>query len=459
MRGAAKDFNVLLCISDQHRRDVTGCYGNDVVRTPNIDRLAERGIVFDNAYCQSPLCGPSRSSLLTGTYPHTCNAFAHGRRSALREDLPTLGSVFRDAGYATASIGKVHIRGEDRERRDLGFDERALRYYTYNFADYIEAIGKENVDRYWSFHKGSTHTEENPYNLKNQPIALDDEKLMFDALVTDRCIDFMERHRDNRWFLWMGIEKPHPMWFAPSAYHEMYRGEDMELPPTFGRPLLNLPKTVADTTLNAWFYPHDEVRNAIAAYYANVTYLDAKVGETLDALEQLGLADKTIVIYSTDHGELLFEHSLVQKHCFFEPAVAVPLVVANPEVLPAGVRRDGIAGLIDLFPTLTELVGIDAPATLEGTSLADVIGDRPDPVRAALSEFYAKGPAERMIRTGPWKYVYTQGDQDQLYNHEDDPLELRNLAVEPEYADRCAELRARLVADWDLPDVADFKRY
>jgi choline-sulfatase len=396
--------------------------------------------------------------MMTGTHPHTCNAFGHGKRSELA-DLPTLGSIFRGAGYVTGSIGKVHIVGEERDGRDLGFDERALRYYTYKFEDYDNAIGRENVDRYWSYRRGSSYTPEGPYNPLNRGIELDEE-LMYDALVTDRCVDFIERHRAEKWFLWMGLEKPHPQWFAPSEYHEMYRGEDMDMPATFGRELANLPATVADTTLNAWFYPHEEVRNSIAAYYANVTYLDAKLGQTLDALERLGLADKTLLIYTSDHGELLFDHSLVQKHCFFESAVGVPLIVANPQILPAGVRRKGIAGLIDLFPTLTELCGLEAPDTLEGGSLTGMLsGDEDGADREAFSEFYCYGPAERMIRTGDWKYVVTLGDRDQLYNLVDDPLETRNLAVEPEFAERAASLRERVMADWNLPQIDSFRRY
>lgn len=164
LKAKAKDYNVLFIISDQHKRDVTGCYGDPMVRTPHIDALATRGVRFDNAYCQSPLCGPSRSSIMTGAHCHTCRGFTHTQRETMRI-MPTLGTVFRDAGYATGSIGKVHIRGDD-EVRDLGFAERALRYYNFAYRDYIIAVGAENVDKYNGRPDG--------YNRTNQPIQMEE---------------------------------------------------------------------------------------------------------------------------------------------------------------------------------------------------------------------------------------------------------------------------------------------
>ncbi len=455
MNARAADYNVLFIISDQHKRAVTGCYGDPIVRTPNIDRLAAEGVRFDRAYCQSPLCGPSRSSIMTGTHCHTCRGVTHTQPAPMLE-MPTLGSVFRAAGYVTGALGKMHIRGES-DTRDLGFDERALRYYTYEYRDYVEAVGAENVDKYNAYRLGSGAGRRDVYNPDNAPIQMD-EPLMYDALVVERCIDFMTRHRGERFFLWAGLEKPHPEWYAPAEYHAMYDPAAMVLPETLREQPEGIPAHTLEKLYRSDGRTDEQVRGCLAAYYANVSYLDAKVGELLAALGRLGLAEKTIVVYTTDHGEHLFEHGMVQKHCFYESAVAVPLVMACPNVLPVGAEREHVVSLVDLFPTLGDLTGLEPPAGLEGESLLDVIDGRADTAeRAAFSEFYSWGPAERMIRTEKWKYVHTDGEVDQLYDEANDPLERENLASDPAVAGVRDELRRRVLDGWEMPDP-DFIR-
>ena len=450
MKGNAKDYNVLLIISDQHKKSVTGCYGDAVVRTPNIDRLARTGVRFDSAYCQCPLCGPSRSSLMTGTHCHTCRGLTHTQIPPMRI-MPTLGTVFRDAGYATGALGKVHIRGED-DVRDLGFAERALRYYTYEYRDYIIAAGPDNVDAYNAYRKGAGVPRRDVYNRANTPIAMD-ERWMYDALVVDRCVEFLEKHKREKFFLWAGLEKPHPEWYAPAEYHAMYDPAKMTLPPTAREAPERIPKVPLERLRCVDDMTDEDIRGAVAAYYANVTYLDAKVGELLAALERLGLADNTIVIYTTDHGEHLFEHGMVQKHCFYEAAVAVPLTLTNRNLFPGGARREHIVSLMDLFPTLLDLTGIEHPGTLEGESLLGVIDGRAAPEgREAFSEFYKWGMPERMVRTPEWKYVHTDGDVAQLYDVKRDPLERVNLSANRAYADVCRVLSARVHDGWEKPD-------
>jgi len=451
MTADAKDCNVLFIISDQHTRAITGCYGHPMARTPNMDRLARQGVRFGHAYCPSPLCGPSRSAIMTGTHCHTCRGLTHTQPVPLA-DLPTLGSAFRDAGYATASIGKVHIRGED-ATRDLGFDERALRYYTYQYKDYVDAVGAENVDRYNSYRIGSGVPRRAVYNPANSGIEMD-EALMYDALVVDRSIEFMRRHRGERFFLWCGREKPHPEWFAPEAYHRLYDPARVALPQTLREGPPDIPAVTREKLRIADRYTDEQVRGCIAAYYANVSYLDAKIGQILAALEQLGLADRTLVVYTSDHGEMLFEHGMCQKHCFYEPAVAVPLILAGAGVGPSGEVREHAVSLLDLFPTLCDLTGVEPPGGLEGTSMVDAIAARADPdATEVFSEFYSWGAAERMVRTPRYKYVYTDGDIPQLYDVAGDPLEQTNLAADPAYNDVCERLRARVLDGWEIPDA------
>lgn len=456
MTSPTDKLNVLFIISDEHRPDVAGCYGNPIVKTPNIDRLAARGVRFENAYCQEPICGPSRTAVMTGTYPHTCNAFSH-KPSCILPDMPTLGSAFRDAGYKTASIGKVHIRGEDKHSRDLGFEYRPLRFYTYNYKDYEDAVGSENVDRYASHRGNSTIVNAGKYNPDNEPVEMD-ESLMYDNMVADLAIDYIKENRDNPFFIWMGLEKPHPQWYAPERFHAMYDQADMPLPESHRLEHKNLPDSYMDRIANGGNskliqgYTEEQRRRCVAAYYANVSYMDMNLGRVVDTLDTLGLTEKTIVIYTADHGELLMDHSLFQKHCMFEAAVGVPLIMACPKSIPVGVVKSSIAELIDLFPTLLDMTGIPHPDTLEGHSLAKIIQDSEEDVdREAFSEYYpANAPAERMIRSGPWKYIYSHGDMAQLYNLEDDPQEMDNLAVKPEHAERCEAFKQRVFQGWEI---------
>jgi choline-sulfatase len=452
-----RDYNVLFIISDEHHRNVLGCYGNDIVETPNIDGIAREGVRFRRAYCQEPICGPSRACVMTGTYPHTCNAFSHKPVHAVPPDMPTLGTAFRGAGYRTGSMGKVHVLGENKQDRDLGFDDRALRFYTYNYKDYEDLVGVDNVNRYATHRAGSNIQNTGKYNPANEPVTLEDN-LMYDNIVTDLSIEFMEKNRNSRFFLWMGIEKPHPAWYAPKRFHDMYSPEDMPLPATRGMEHGDLPRRYMlrnreggnSRLIQGW--TDEERRGVVAAYYANVSYMDMNVGRALDALDRLGIRDRTIVVYTTDHGEMLMEHSLFQKHCMYEAAVGVPLVISCPGVIPEGLVKESIVELIDLFPTLTDMTGVPRPDGLEGHSLIDLVsGPAEDESRAAFAEYYPKGdPAERMIRTGRWKYIYSHGDIAQLYDMEDDPDEMENLAVSPEYREICSELEARVMEGWEI---------
>jgi arylsulfatase A-like enzyme len=391
--------------------------------------------------------------------------------------LPTLGTLFRDAGYRTGAFGKVHAAGED-DDRDLGFDERALRVYTPMKNDYQHTIGLEKFWQYCSYlPQYKPHPEAEPrhdYNLENRPIELEDE-LILDAMTADRSIEFLQKHqalrhdqepgasvpelvegRNAPFFLWVGLEKPHNEMYAPKRFHDMYDPQEMDLPENRHFDRSRLPDTIRDNPT----YPiangltDDEMRHATAAYYANVSYVDEQAGRILDSLDELGLSEKTIVIYSTDHGENLFSHQIVQKQCFFEEAVRVPLILRIPGVTEAGATRTQFASLIDLLPTLCEACGITPPEEIDGQSLLPAICDN-SPLRSEVfSEFYEAGTAERMIRTERWKYVHSEGDLHQLYDLEADPHENVNLFGNPETAEICRDLDARCCRDWSMPDIS-----
>ncbi len=451
--------NILFIFSDQHRADTMGCAGHAHVKTPNLDRLAASGTRFERIYAPSPLCGPSRSALLTGRTVANCGAYDN--HAHLRKDmgLPTLGTLFRDAGYVTGAFGKLHVAGETDER-DLGFSERALRIFTSTKNDYQHTIGLEKFWQYCSFiarYKPSPESKErHDYNRKNEPIELE-ENLILDSMTVDRSIEFLKTHRADPFFLWVGLDKPHPELYAPKRFHEMYSPEDMELPENRHFDRSRLPDTIRDNPR----FPiadgrdDDEMRNGMAAYFACVSYMDEQAGRVLDTLDELDLRDNTIVVYSTDHGENLFNHQLIQKHCFFEEAVRVPLIVRIPGVTEEGTTRNQLASLLDLLPTFCDACGIPPPAQLDGKSLLPTLRDNAPLRDEVFSEYYKGGTPERMIRTERWKYVHSEGDLHQLYDLETDPQENNNLIDDPAYAEIRKDLDARLCRDWKMPDVSD----
>ena len=280
-------------------------------------------------------------------------------------------------------------------------------------------------------------------------------------------IGFLQERRDKPFFIWCGLEKPHPEWTAPPRFHAMHHPDDMPLPATYREQRTDLPPIMGRR-----FRPHGEahgafappgqqtdeeeerlVRGATAAYHATVSYLDWNIGRILACPDRQGLRDDTLMVYTSDHGDNLFEHGLVQKHCFFEGAVRVPLLFSQPS-LRQGAVRQRIANLVDILPTLLELADIATPDSLEGQSLVPTMAGADALQGTAISDFYEFGVPERMIRTPEWKYVYSHGDGDQLYDMVNDPAETRNLAAQESAAAVRNTLRDQLLKSWDgVPDT------
>jgi len=450
----ARRYNVVFIISDQHQAKATGCYGNKVVKTPNIDKLATRGIRFTKAYCPSPLCAPSRASIITGVRPSTHGALYH-KKEANPEVMPgiygipeieTIGNVFRKKGYVTGAIGKLHVHGETSER-DLGFDIRKHRFYIYNYRDYIEKVGLERKNLYEAINKQG---KRNRYNFSYEVLNMD-EQYNQDTLTVNSSLDFIEENKDIPFFLWVGLDKPHPSWILQKRWMKLYDPKEMPLPKTLWEQescpkdfLLQNPITgPVDFILENPIKGKSEeqkIRNAIASYYANVTNMDANIGLILDKLEELHLINNTILIYVSDHGEMLFEHSILQKFCFYQPSVQVPLIISCPDKLAENKVCSHPTTLIDLFPTLMRLADIrGCPVRLEGESLYDVLTNKrkPNPKKKIYSEFHHDGFASRMVLVDGWKYIYTvvKGEEktEQLYNIYKDSLEMNNLAYKKQY--------------------------
>lgn len=429
----AARFNVLLIAVDDLRPEL-GCYGNGLIRTPNIDRLARRGVRFERAYCQYPLCNPSRTSLLTGRYPTTTRVLDNIRY--FRDDFPdllTLPQLFRQNGYVTARTGKIyHGVVDDAPSWDEG-GEPVLRRQAPSAEE--RARQARNSDR-WEAVEGEG---------EDQP----------DFRTATRAIELLEKYKDRPFFLGVGFVKPHSPLVAPRKYFELYDPARMPLPADFaprptlpsGAPAAALPERNGDLFIGRDATP-EAAREMIRAYYACTSFMDAQVGRVLDKLEALRLADRTIIVLFSDHGYHLGEKGKWSKHnSLYEIATRVPLIVVAPGVARANSACSRTVELVDLYPTLAELCGLKPPEGLEGQSLAPLIRNphaawnHPAYTVTLRGEIFG-----RTVRTERYRYTEwdREGTQAELYDHRDDPGERRNLAAEARHAAARKQMRELL---------------
>lgn len=439
--------NILLVMSDEHDPGVTGCYGDDVVDTPHLDGLADRGVTFDNCYANSPLCAPSRLSFTAGQYVSNCGAWSN-QCWLPADDYPTLPRALTDAGYDARLGGKMHYD----ETRRYGFTD------LYDGPNHAHKTGSwdrrhpddESVDPWlWAKRSSDFYVGADAYPHER------------DRRVTAECSAFL-RDRDpddDPFFLLAGYTAPHFPIAAPFEYYEKYAGEVPlpEIPDGF---LDDLPTNYAQ--LRRAFgtegvdHAGDKVRFGRELYWAFVDWLDDQIGELLDALEDSAVAEDTVVVYTSDHGENKGDHGMWWKNRMYEQSAGVPLVVSWPERWAGGQRRTEVCSLVDLTRTIADLCGADAPDQWDGDSLVPVLdGENADWKDHAVSEYYAHNTASgfAMYREGRYKYVYharydgDHGPERELYDLEDDPGEFENLADDDAHADRVAEFHEKLVAE------------
>lgn len=452
--------NVLFIISDD-LNNYLGCYGDPRAKTPNIDKLAARGVRFDRAYCTFPLCGPSRNSMLCGLYPNSTGILSNAQ--VFRQTIPShvsLPQAFRQAGYFAARIGKLYHYNVPKSIGTNGHDDPGSWELELNPAG-VDRMEEE--PKIFTLTPGQFGGTLSWYaSPKNDALHTDGLMATDAEWVLERC----GRHKDRPFFLALGFFRPHTPYVAPKQpYYDWYPEAEMPLHPTIDQN----PPEVPAAALGSYKKEQDKLTNelrrqALQAYYASISFMDAQLGRVVKALDDNGLADKTIIVFTSDHGYHMGEHGLWQKQSLFEGSARVPLLIVAPGTAKKGTVVKTPVSHLDLYPTLAELAGIQAPANLQGQSLVPILKNPSAVGRGwALSQVMRGGNFNRQgaapsvmdkgkgffgysLRTSRWRY--TEWDEGragrELYDHENDPQELKNLASKAEHEATVTELSQQL---------------
>ncbi|MGZ9811615.1 alkaline phosphatase family protein [Pseudoroseicyclus sp. H15] len=488
----SKPKNVLWIMADQLRFDYLSCYGHPHLHTPNIDRLAARGVRFTNAYVQSPICGPSRMSSYTGRYTRSHGATWNG--FPLRVGEPTLGDHLREIGVRPVIVGKTHMVADTKGMEWLGIDpgstigisisecgfepyERDDGMHPYGPYDpdpeYNRALKESGVegDNPWEEHANSGLGDDGErlsgWLLKYANLPADvPEELSETPYMTRRAMQFMEEAGDEPWLCHLSFIKPHWPYIVPAPYHDMYGPDDI-LPPVRAEAEKETDHPVFRAFIESRIcrsFARDEVRErVIPAYMGLIKQIDDQMGVLFDWMEERGLFENTMIVFTSDHGDYLGDHWMGEKDLFHEPSVKVPLIVYDPREEADATRgkvRGELVEAIDLAPTFLSYFGGTAkPHVLEGRGLEPLLHNRAKPAewrQYAVSEYdYATRPARQaignaqedarlvMLRDGRWKYIHAEGFRPMLFDLQTDPDELEDLGASraPEHA----AVRARMM--------------
>lgn len=449
----SKKPNIVFVFSDQHNASVMGCEGDPYIKTPNLDKLASKGVRLTNCYSPSPLCVPCRTSLLTGRMPHqtkTYNNFIE-----LSSDEPTMAHSLTIAGYETVLAGRMHFCGHDQYH---GFEK----HFTYDATP--------------SFHRESTF--EGIYGdlitaVKQRKEAIVNSGsgvcggYLFDEAVTDSTLKFLEEREDDRpLFLTVGYFAPHPPYVAPKELFDYYYENlpEIESDPEF-KESLHPAMVEWARSRNVDAIDKETKRRMRAAYYALIEFMDQQTGKILEKVEEtLGL-ENTIIIYASDHGDNMGVNDFYFKTHFFEGSVKVPAIVSHPGEYGENVQVNELTNIMDLTHTILDIAGAKKlPAMHESAeSILEVLkgNETVNPDRTIIGELgtypLATDKPSYMVRTGKWKLVDFYGyETPSLYNLEEDPTEIHDLGKDPQYAELIAELRAKMDPKWKPEEVVEY---
>ena len=443
--------NVVVIVGDDHATGVLGSLGNKIINTPNLDRLSSEGIVFANAFANSPLCSATRQSLLTGKYPHAAGVTL--LTTSFPEEQVTLADHLKQFGFKSAIIGKNHFNNN----LNHGFDVKVERRDYFKYLE--EHPSREVPDSIsvrppWKPFRDHARIWLNADAFPSD--KFDDESI--GTYYAKSAVEFIVNNKDNRFFLWLGFHEPHSPFNFPIEYADKYRPEDMPFPSGSPEDDEFIPLVFKDLT-------EEERKGIISAYYTSVEYLDKNVGLVLDGLKDAGLADNTLVVYLGDHGYLLNDHKRFEKHMMWEEAVKAPLIIRSGDHRPVKSLREEMVEFVDVAPTITDILGVEKMDENHGYSLTPFFEKESLEFRdVVFSEFLADNKA--MVRTEEWKYIYTTGERDlaqgyatgnppsgirhRLYDLENDPGETTDVSKDPANQEILETLQQKMIDIFEM---------
>ena len=437
-------YNVLFIISDDLTATALSCYGNQVCQTPNIDRIAARGTRFTRAYCQGTYCGPSRASFMSGYYPHATGVLGYISPRKAIGDRATWSQHFKNAGYYTARVSKIFHMGVPGgiEKGTDGADDPA------SWTERFNSQGPE-----WKAPGVGETLEGNPDGKKpvvggNTFVVVEangDDLVHSDGKTAAKACELIAKHKGETFFLGVGFVRPHVPFVAPKPYYAPFTFDEMILPEKVAGDWDDIPKAGINykTSKNMQMDVRRQ-KKAVGGYYASVAYMDAQVGKVMAALRKAGLEEKTIVIFTSDHGYHLGEHDFWAKVSLHEESAKVPLIISVPGKKPA--ICDSFAELIDLYPTVASLCGLKVPSRLQGKDISPMLDDPSYKVREAAFCVNGRG---FLLREDKWAYLQ-YGEKAargiELFDMEKDPKQYTNLANVPEFKAVVDGFRTKLAA-------------
>lgn len=446
LRGAEEKMNVLFIISDDLTATALSCYGNQVCQTPNIDRLAAQGTRFTKAYCQGTYCGPSRASFMSGYYPHAIKMLGYGSPRPAIGDRATWAQHFKNSGYYTARVSKIFHMGVPGgiEKGTDGADDPA------SWTERFNSQGPE-----WRAPGDGETLESNPDGKKPGPVggntfvvveADGDDLVHSDGRTAVKAAELIKQKREKPFFLGVGFVRPHVPFVAPRKDYEAFLPYDkMALPEKIEGDWEDIPKAGINykTSKNMKMDVRRQ-KKAVGGYYASVVYMDRMVGQVLDALTEAGLDDKTIVIFTSDHGYHLGEHDFWAKVSLHEESAAVPLIIRVPGKKPAVCHS--LVELLDLYPSLSKMCGLEVPKRIQGKDFSQVFDDPTHEVREAAFSVNGKG---FLLREHDWAYIqYGREGKggEELFDMKKDPKQYTNLVKDPQHAEIVSRFRKKMEA-------------
>ncbi|MBN3582798.1 sulfatase [Algoriphagus aestuarii] len=440
-----KKPNVLFIISDDLTTTAIGAYGNPIPKTPTLNQLARESTVFTHAYSQYPVCGPSRASFMFGYYPNATQTYGYvSGRENVGTDRHSLAELFKQNGYYTARVSKIYHMGVpiDIETGSDGQDDPA------SWTEKFNSQGPE-----WKAEGKAELVQNNPDgslerkggNVMTIVQADGDDMVHSDGKTAEKASELIRTHKDKPFFLAVGFVRPHVPFVAPASYFDPYPFAKMQTPEQVKNDWDDIPERGINyvTSINAEMN-HEQKQKAIAAYYASVSYMDAKVGKVLKTLKEEGLEDNTIVVFTSDHGFHLGEHEFWMKVSLHEESVKVPMMIKVPGKNPSLVHS--FTELIDLYPTLAELAGLEYSKAIQGKSLASLM-DHPGKKVRDFAFSVSQGGKSFLIRTEEWAYIQYNEDASagmELFDMKKDPKQFHNLAHDPRYSKVLKDLQDKL---------------